>query len=221
MRTRTLAFHSIVKRRPIKFSLPNLDGKFGGSNFNETQRSSDYFALNPPPPTGNHLDSGTRWWWGSGPNLAGHLPNSMPAPKPRNHTAVNPTPYLAELAAKPPAVPTAIQQALPPLNVKDTVASTQPEESKVGDRVCVVINGGRVLGMVKYVGMFDPHPSSGLWCGIKLDRPLGTHDGVVRGKRYFKCEENHGLFVKIDKIISVGHAHGQRIATVTHGSLLV
>jgi hypothetical protein len=38
---------------------------------------------------------------------------------------------------------------------------------------------------------------------------VGKHDGVVRGKRYFTCEENHGLFVKIHKIIPLGHAGGK------------
>ncbi|KAJ3069934.1 hypothetical protein HDU98_007027 [Podochytrium sp. JEL0797] len=39
---------------------------------NLPQRSSDYFPLNPPPPTGNHIESGNRWWWGSGPDLSSH-----------------------------------------------------------------------------------------------------------------------------------------------------
>ncbi|KAJ3349959.1 hypothetical protein HDU83_000168 [Entophlyctis luteolus] len=65
-------------------------------------------------------------------------------------------------------------------------------EARVGDRGCVVINGERVLGMVKYVGLFDPFPDSGLWCGIKLDRP-----------------QNHGLFVKLEKVIPMGPAGGK------------
>ena len=44
---------------------------------------------------------------------------------------------------------------------------------------------------------------------IFFGAPVGKHDGVVRGKRYFMCEENHGLFVKIDKIIPIGHAGGK------------
>ncbi|KAI9327973.1 CAP Gly-rich domain-containing protein [Obelidium mucronatum] len=95
------------------------------------------------------------------------------------------------------------------------VPNPNQEEPKVGDRVCVMIDGGRVLGSVKYVGIFDPYPGSGLWCGIKLHLPLGKHDGIVRGKRYFTCEENHGVFVKSDKIITVGHlspkATGKRL----------
>ncbi|KAI8845183.1 hypothetical protein BJ741DRAFT_703573 [Chytriomyces cf. hyalinus JEL632] len=163
-------------------------------------KASDYFALNPPPPTGNHMDSGNRWWWGSGPNLGGNMPQAYPEPTKTS------TP--SRVHKLPPVTPSS--------NPKS--AST---EVQVGDRVCVMINGGRVLGMVKYVGIFDPYPEIGFWCGIKLDRPLGTHDGIVRGKRYFKCEENHGLFVKMDKIVSVMHTHGKRFPTVPHGALLI
>ena len=30
---------------------------------------------------------------------------------------------------------------------------------------------------------------------------LGKHDGTVKGVKYFKCKEKHGLFVRPDKII--------------------
>ncbi|KAJ3239067.1 CAP-Gly domain-containing linker protein 2 [Chytriomyces hyalinus] len=163
-------------------------------------KASDYFALNPPPPTGNHMDSGNRWWWGSGPNLGGNMPQAYPEPT---------------KASTPSRV-----HKLPPVTPSSNPKSA-PAEVQAGDRVCVMINGGRVLGMVKYVGIFDPYPDIGFWCGIKLDRPLGTHDGIVRGKRYFKCEENHGLFVKMDKIVSVMHTHGKRFPTVPHGALLI
>jgi hypothetical protein len=53
----------------------------------------------------------------------------------------------------------------------DEFGDEEHKEPKVGDRACVVINGERCLGMVKYVGIFDPHPESGIWCGVKLDRP--------------------------------------------------
>lgn len=81
----------------------------------------------------------------------------------------------------------------------------KPGDVRVGDRVCVFINEERCLGMVKYLGLFDPQPDSGQWCGIKLDRPLGKHNGVVRGRRYFSCKENHGLLVKLEKIQCVMH----------------
>ncbi|KAI8622257.1 hypothetical protein BC830DRAFT_1089873 [Chytriomyces sp. MP71] len=180
---------------------------------NLPQRSSDYFPLNPPPPTGNHIESGNRWWWGSGPDLSSHIPPRKNSKK----NAVLKTPDGMEHvpdgdgsngngndSQKMPAISTRLQQL---------IDDYTQGEAKVGDRGCVVINGERVLGMIKYVGLFDPYPESGLWCGIKLDRPLGKHDGVVRGKRYFSCEENHGLFVKLDKIIPMGPAGGKRQST--------
>ena len=30
---------------------------------------------------------------------------------------------------------------------------------------------------------------------------LGKYDGTVKGVKYFKCKEKHGLFVRRDKII--------------------
>ncbi|KAJ3329639.1 hypothetical protein HDU76_007506 [Blyttiomyces sp. JEL0837] len=197
---------------------------------NLPSRSSDYFALNPPPPTGNHPESGNRWWWGSGPDLSSHLPppvsktgtpgsgatgvrksrgirpsTSIDAEKLGDAT-LPPSSNSRRTSTNTPALPVKLE----PLKPYDGDNATL-REVRVGDRACVVINEERCLGMVKYVGIFDPYPSSGLWCGIKLDRPLGKHDGVVRGKRYFSCEENHGLFVKIDKVLPVVNAQAQNV----------
>ena len=30
---------------------------------------------------------------------------------------------------------------------------------------------------------------------------LGNHDGTVKGVKYFKCKDKHGLFVHRDKIV--------------------
>lgn len=42
--------------------------------------------------------------------------------------------------------------------------------------------------------------ASGKWVGIILDEPKGKNDGTVQGKRYFSCEENHGIFVRPSQI---------------------
>jgi len=57
-------------------------------------------------------------------------------------------------------------------------------------------------GTVQYIGCVKF--SRGEWYGITLDDSFaGKNDGEVRGKRYFKCAKNKGIFVKKDKILRV------------------
>ncbi|KAM3831493.1 dynactin subunit 1 isoform 2-T2 [Vipera latastei] len=67
---------------------------------------------------------------------------------------------------------------------------------KVGARVEVIGKGHR--GTVAYVGatLF----ATGKWVGVILDEARGKNDGTVQGKRYFSCEENHGIFVRQSQI---------------------
>ncbi|XP_030635989.1 LOW QUALITY PROTEIN: dynactin subunit 1a [Chanos chanos] len=67
---------------------------------------------------------------------------------------------------------------------------------KVGSVVEVIGKGQR--GTVAYVGatLF----ASGKWVGVILDEAKGKNDGTVQGKRYFTCEENHGIFVRQSQI---------------------
>ena len=37
---------------------------------------------------------------------------------------------------------------------------------------------------------------SGKWIGVALDEAKGKNNGTVQGKRYFTCEESHGIFVR-------------------------
>ncbi|KAL2078997.1 hypothetical protein ACEWY4_024741 [Coilia grayii] len=68
--------------------------------------------------------------------------------------------------------------------------------AKVGARVEVIGKGER--GTVAYVGatLF----ATGKWVGVILDEAKGKNDGTVQGKRYFTCEENHGIFVRQSQI---------------------
>ncbi|XP_076144781.1 dynactin subunit 1a isoform X2 [Alosa pseudoharengus] len=68
--------------------------------------------------------------------------------------------------------------------------------AKVGSRVEVIGKGER--GTVAYVGatLF----ATGKWVGVILDEARGKNDGTVQGKRYFTCEENHGIFVRQSQI---------------------
>ena len=40
----------------------------------------------------------------------------------------------------------------------------------------------------------------GKWIGIELVGALGKNNGTVRGKTYFTCPENCGLFVRQNQI---------------------
>ncbi|XP_074889925.1 dynactin subunit 1 isoform X4 [Buteo buteo] len=73
-------------------------------------------------------------------------------------------------------------------------ASSKP--LKVGSRVEVIGKGHR--GTVAYVGatLF----ATGKWVGVILDEAKGKNDGTVQGRRYFTCEENHGIFVRQSQI---------------------
>ncbi|CAG5929371.1 unnamed protein product [Menidia menidia] len=75
-----------------------------------------------------------------------------------------------------------------------TVESSKPP--KIGSIVEVTGKGQR--GTVAYIGatLF----ASGKWVGVILDEPKGKNDGTVQGKRYFTCEENHGIFVRQSQI---------------------
>ncbi|KAL1193955.1 Tubulin-folding cofactor B [Cardamine amara subsp. amara] len=68
---------------------------------------------------------------------------------------------------------------------------------KVGDR-CQV-EPGEKRGTVKYVGRAESL-GPGYWVGIQYDEPLGKHDGMVKGTRFFECPQLHGGIVRPDKV---------------------
>jgi Endonuclease/Exonuclease/phosphatase family 2/C2 domain/CAP-Gly domain len=73
---------------------------------------------------------------------------------------------------------------------------------KVGAQVQIAVGqyGGR-RGMVMYVGELEF--ARGEWVGISLDQPVGKHDGQVKGKRYFRCPQQHGIFFKPSMLLPV------------------
>ncbi|KAL5256718.1 hypothetical protein ACHWQZ_G011846 [Mnemiopsis leidyi] len=64
---------------------------------------------------------------------------------------------------------------------------------KIGDR-CEARTPKQPVrrGEVMFVGQVEF--KDGYWVGIKFDEPVGKHDGVVEGKRYFKCDNKYGAF---------------------------
>ena len=66
---------------------------------------------------------------------------------------------------------------------------------KVGLRCQVSIPGQMVRrGEVKYIGYTDFQ--SNVWVGVQYDEPYGKHNGTVKGKSYFTCEQGYGSFVR-------------------------
>lgn len=55
-------------------------------------------------------------------------------------------------------------------------------------------------GTISYIGPVAEIPGGiGSWIGITLDEPTGKNDGSVKGKRYFQCPNNCGVFVRPER----------------------
>ena len=61
-----------------------------------------------------------------------------------------------------------------------------------------ILNKKPQLGILKYIG--TTHFADGEWCGILLDEACGKNDGSVKGVRYFRCKNKHGIFVHSHKV---------------------
>ncbi|XP_069676796.1 restin homolog isoform X2 [Periplaneta americana] len=88
----------------------------------------------------------------------------------------------------------------PTCDVKED-ASGPVTTSHVGHRVCV---GGTKVGILRYFG--EIQLSSGVFCGIELDEPVGLNDGSVQGVRYFTCKPNHGIIAPVDIVRTLPRA---------------
>ncbi|GKC56263.1 tubulin-folding cofactor B [Tanacetum coccineum] len=83
---------------------------------------------------------------------------------------------------------------------------------KVGDR-CQV-EPGEKRGVVKFVGKAEAL-GAGFWVGIQYDEPLGKHDGLVKGTRFFECPPLHGAMVRPDKVkVSIIHIFNTEVLDV-------
>lgn len=54
-------------------------------------------------------------------------------------------------------------------------------------------------GTVSFIGLVPEIPGIGVWIGVTLDEPTGKNDGSVKGKRYFECGKNYGVFVRPER----------------------
>ena len=58
-------------------------------------------------------------------------------------------------------------------------------------------------GTIRYIGKLDFDILDLIYIGIHLDMPVGTCDGSVKGRRYFQCPPNHGVFVRPSDVMCV------------------
>lgn len=68
----------------------------------------------------------------------------------------------------------------------------------VGDYVYIDSISGVKYGVIRYAGYVDF--SKGYWFGIELSEPNGKNNGTIKGKTYFTCPTNHGIFTQSSKI---------------------
>ncbi|KAG5420688.1 NIP100 [Candida metapsilosis] len=71
---------------------------------------------------------------------------------------------------------------------------------RIGDYVKVK----GVPGIIRFIGNTEFAP--GVWFGVELEKAIGKNDGSVKGVRYFKCQNNNGLygvFVKEERLEDV------------------
>lgn len=64
----------------------------------------------------------------------------------------------------------------------------------INQKVEVLRNGRIYPATVKYKGTLNG--VGGDWVGVSFDLPIGKHDGMLAGRRYFQCKDKHGLFTQ-------------------------
>ncbi|KAL7119041.1 hypothetical protein ACP275_02G038300 [Erythranthe tilingii] len=89
------------------------------------------------------------------------------------------------------------QHSNPESKITDNYMEDLCTNIRVGER-CQV-EPGEKRGVVKFVGRAETL-APGFWVGIQYDEPLGKHDGMVKGKRYFDCPPLCGGIVRPDKV---------------------
>jgi hypothetical protein len=88
------------------------------------------------------------------------------------------------------------------VKLNEAETSTFPEWVKQGAHVIVSTNSVQnKTGHIRYIGATKF--GTGVWIGVELEQKYGKNDGSVKGDRYFTCPDEHGVFVRVDKLSSV------------------
>ena len=72
------------------------------------------------------------------------------------------------------------------------------EDFNIGDKVFLDEKGN---GEVKFIG--HTNFGQGMFYGLMMDEPVGTHNGTLNGEQYFECPAKHGIFARKGKLKKV------------------
>ena len=91
------------------------------------------------------------------------------------------------------------------------------EDVQIGDEITFLYDKKRVSGTVRYIGKTDF--STGVWCGVEIEESNGKNNGTVKGCKYFECAENHGIFIRLQKV-KIVPKYTESTPNVSEGNIL-
>ncbi|KAF1917994.1 CAP Gly-rich domain-containing protein [Ampelomyces quisqualis] len=90
----------------------------------------------------------------------------------------------------------------PSIEQQKILASQREVEERglaLSGRVRLLPESDARRGTIAYIGAVPEIPGVGVWIGVTLDEPTGKNDGSVKGKRYFECGNNCGVFIRPER----------------------
>lgn len=86
---------------------------------------------------------------------------------------------------------------------------------QVGDRVTIAQT--QLCGTIKFIGVTEF--AGGEWMGIELDEKAGKNNGCVKGKAYFDCQPDYGIFVRPTAVARIPPGSRRRSSAVPDPTL--
>ncbi|CAE7218393.1 CAX5, partial [Symbiodinium sp. CCMP2456] len=86
---------------------------------------------------------------------------------------------------------------------------------QVGDRVTIAQT--QLCGTIKFIGVTEF--AGGEWMGIELDEKAGKNNGCVKGKAYFDCKPDYGIFVRPTAVARIPPSSRRRSSAVPDPTL--